>query len=344
MRGVRGTGRGGRFGIAIGILALLARASAADAQVTFRAAATPIGVNANSIGIARPTGTLANDVMLAAIAVRGGSNTTITAPSGWTLVRRTNNGTTIGVATYWKRAGTPVADPGPYAFGFSASIRATGGITSYSGVHLTTPINVSNGGTGSSSSCVAPGVTTTFANTMLVGIFSIAHGNAAFTQPAGMTERWDFGDNAGPNGTAGATDDEAQVLAGASGNRTAVNGNSAAYAAQLVALAPDFCGDGATDAGEQCDDGGTTNGDCCSSTCQFETAGTVCRTSGGVCDAAESCTGSSGTCPADSKLTSECRASAGACDAADSCDGVGNNCPADDLVSAGTECRGAGGV
>ncbi|MBC8340132.1 MAG: hypothetical protein H8E63_00535, partial [Proteobacteria bacterium] len=37
------------------------------------------------------------------------------------------------------------------------------------------------------------------------------------------------------------------------------------------------CGDGVLDAGEQCDDGGTAAGDCCSATCQFESATTSCR-------------------------------------------------------------------
>jgi cysteine-rich repeat protein len=329
---------------AVAVVALLATAATANAQIAFRAAATPVGVNANSISIARPSGTLQNDVMLAAIAMRGGSNITITAPAGWNLVLRTDNGTTIGVATYWKLAGTAGADPGPYAFGFSAGIRAVGGIDSYSGVHLTTPINTSNGGTGTSASVVAPSVTTAVANTLLVAVFSSAHGNSNFTQPAGMSERWDFGDNAGPNGVTAATDDEAQAAAGASGSRTSTYGSSKAFAAQLVALAPDSCGNGTTEPGEQCDDGGTANGDCCSSTCQFESAGTVCRAAAGVCDAADTCTGASGTCPADGKLTSLCRASAGTCDAAESCDGVGNNCPADALVSAGTQCRGAAGV
>jgi cysteine-rich repeat protein len=33
------------------------------------------------------------------------------------------------------------------------------------------------------------------------------------------------------------------------------------------------CGDGVIESGEQCDDGNTQDGDCCSSSCQFETAG-----------------------------------------------------------------------
>src|SRR4029450_4635113 len=81
-----------RLGAAIGVLALLGTASPAGALIAFRDA-TATGGNASRISIAGPSGTLANDVMLAAIMVRGGSSITITPPAGWTLVRRTNNGT-----------------------------------------------------------------------------------------------------------------------------------------------------------------------------------------------------------------------------------------------------------
>jgi cysteine-rich repeat protein len=72
--------------------------------------------------------------------------------------------------------------------------------------------------------------------------------------------------------------------------------------------------------GEQCDDGNLNNGDCCSKTCTFEGAGTVCRAAGGACDIAETCTGSSYPCPADVKQpnTTICRSA----DVADPCDPV----------------------
>jgi len=65
------------------------------------------------------------------------------------------------------------------------------------------------------------------------------------------------------------------------------------------------CGDGTADtnfSAEACDQGSGVNGtatSCCSSTCQFKANGTQCRGSTGQCDVAETCTGSSDTCPAD---------------------------------------------
>jgi cysteine-rich repeat protein len=107
---------------------------------------------------------------------------------------------------------------------------------------------------------------------------------------------------------------------------------------------PTGCGNGIITAGEQCDDGNTVAGDCCSPSCQFESASTVCRASAGVCDPAETCTGSSAVCPPDAKSTAVCRAAAGLCDVAESCNGVSNTCPSDGFKAAGTVCRASAGV
>ncbi|MFN2375262.1 MAG: hypothetical protein ABR538_01915, partial [Candidatus Binatia bacterium] len=74
-------------------------------------------------------------------------------------------------------------------------------------------------------------------------------------------------------------------------------------------------------------------------------AGTECRASAGVCDTAETCTGSDEDCPADAFQSGNvCRASAGICDVAETCSGSAAACPADDIVDAGTTCRASAGV
>jgi hypothetical protein len=55
-----------------------------------------------------------------------------------------------------------------------------------------------------------------------------------------------------------------------------------------------ICGNGTIDWDEQCETGG-----CCTSTCQFAVAGSVCRAATGACDATETCSGTASTCPAD---------------------------------------------
>jgi uncharacterized delta-60 repeat protein len=87
----------------------------------------------------------------------------------------------------------------------------------------------------------------------------------------------------------------------------------------LAAPAAAQCGDGVLTLGEQCDDGNTVNGDCCAADCTFESAATICRVSSGACDAAENCTGTSSTCPAD--VADSDSDGDGVCDAVDLCVG-----------------------
>jgi len=150
-----------------------------------------------------------------------------------------------------------------------------------------------------------------------------------------------------------------------------------AFEVEVVAV----CGNGMIEGSEACDDGNTTPGDCCSATCTIEPATTECRGSAGPCDVAESCTGSSAACPADTFAASTqsctgasqggacdkdsadhcsgtantcvdvfqgstvvCRSGAGVCDVAESCTGSSAACPSDGFVAGGTQCRCAAGV
>jgi hypothetical protein len=91
------------------------------------------------------------------------------------------------------------------------------------------------------------------------------------------------------------------------------------------------CGDGILDPGEQCDPGSNGGGPCCTSECRFAPTSVVCRPAAGVCDAAETCTGTAAACPADRFLpaTTTCRAASDGCDAAETCSGTSPTCPPD---------------
>jgi hypothetical protein len=106
------------------------------------------------------------------------------------------------------------------------------------------------------------------------------------------------------------------------------------------------CGDGVVDSPEQCDLGGSNGGapSCCSSSCTYNSAATVCRGAAGTCDLQETCTGASAACPADTKSTATCRGSVGTCDVAEVCPGNSNTCPADSFAPSSTVCRNSGGV
>src|SRR6185369_7938389 len=124
----------------------------------------------------------------------------------------------------------------------------------------------------------------------------------------------------------------------------------------LLCSAPahaDNCGNGSLQPGEVCDEGGsnsTQDTGCCAAGCaSFVSSATVCRpAAGGLCDTvAESCSGTSGTCPADivSPNTVVCRPSlAGVCDSAENCTGSTPTCPVDTFASNSTVCRPLQGI
>ncbi len=205
--------------------------SGAQQGITFRGAASASRDGASSLTISKPAGVVDNDVLIAAISVRGGSATTITAPAGWTLVRRINNGTTLALAIYRKVAS---AEGASYAWNFSPARDASGGIQAYAGVDTTAPVDVENGQpTPSGLSHSTPSVTTTVPNTMLVTSFAIAL-DTTWTPPTGQTERYDVFSG----GTTSEGNDQLQIAAGASGVKTATAADDTVGAAHILALRP----------------------------------------------------------------------------------------------------------
>src|SRR5213593_1963959 len=168
---------------------------------------------------------------------------------------------------------------------------------------------------------------------------------------------------------------EYEIVAATNTYKATATITSQNWAADVATYQADSnCGNGTIDAGEDCDQGASngTVGSCCSASCRFVTSGTICRAAANACDVAESCTGSSATCPADAvkaagtactddgnPCTSDvcdgtagapacthpagnagaaCRAAAGECDVAETCTGTSTTCPADAKQPAGTAC------
>jgi hypothetical protein len=201
---------------------------------TYRSVETAVSTPLTELTVDAPAGLTSGDVMVAAIVVR--SDATISTPTGWTLVRSDVSGSSLRQSAYVKVAGG--SEPGSYTWTFSAQTpAAAGSIAAYTGVDTTTPVDVSGGqANASSSSVVAPSVTTTIANALVVGLFATAN-DGTFSPPSGMTERTDVP----VDGTAQATAslaDVSQASAGASGTKTATASVSAVNIGALVALRP----------------------------------------------------------------------------------------------------------
>jgi hypothetical protein len=216
---VRGPGAGGST-----------NAISHGAQIALRPALT----------IAKPAGTVEHDVMIASITARP-STVTITAPAGWTLVRRVDNatGTTNTLAIYSKVA--DAAEPNQYHWAISASTGAAGGIQSFANVDTMNPIDVENGqATTSALTHATPDVTTTVPDTMVVAGHAFPSA-ATWSPPAAMAEALDDASITVPNAAGISIEGShvAQAAIAATGVKTATaSGNADVGTTHILALRP----------------------------------------------------------------------------------------------------------
>jgi PKD repeat protein len=202
---------------------------------TFRAASSAANPTATTLTIPAPSGVVNGDVLVASVDVRG--NPTITAPTGWTLIRLDLIQNSFRKATYYRVATN--SEPANYTWSFSSSLAASGGILAFSGVSTSNPIDAHGGLTSTGTNLItAPSVTTTVPNTMLVGLFA-ATGSITVTPPSGMAERFDVTSNLGTFKISSEGANALQGTAGATGDRVArADIGTNPNIGQLVALRP----------------------------------------------------------------------------------------------------------
>lgn len=204
--------------------------------VQFQSASTFASANnATAVTLAKPATLNANDVMLAFVSIRGGA-TTLTAPSGWSLVDRTDHATVDLTQAVYSRIAT-ATESGPYTWSFSPGGWGAGAILSYAGVDVSAPIEAVASSTNIANPITAPSVTSAGPDATLVTLFSQAAGSA-ITTPAGMQARASDSTGGGPNGVGVAAADEAHPTAGATGTRDASGSAGSGYIAHSLLLKP----------------------------------------------------------------------------------------------------------
>jgi inosine-uridine nucleoside N-ribohydrolase len=226
----------------LAILTAVAGASPAGAAVASRGPATTISYASTStttISLATPAGTAAGDLVLATIGIGATGATvqpTITPPAGWTLVNRTNHANTDGLAVYRHPFAT-----GESSFTFTTSV-PVGGVallSSWVGVDLTNPIDGAAGldSVPTTGAVVAPSVTTTAANTVLVANYYGYRGGAAgtsWTAPSGLTR---VGTASNGGSRSGSVHFGSQAVAGSTGTKSATASTTQNFAdGILIAL------------------------------------------------------------------------------------------------------------
>jgi len=163
--------------------------TSAVTPITFKSATTGTnGSSSKTLSLSKPSGVINGDVMIAQVTVSNAS-TTITEPSGWNLIRTTQSSGSIKMATYYKVASS--TEPTSYTWTTNSSQAATGGISAFSGVNKTNPIETSSGKYNDSTATVSfAQVTTAVANDMVLAFVGVS-GNTTVTPPSGLTERYD---------------------------------------------------------------------------------------------------------------------------------------------------------
>ncbi len=117
-----------------------------------------------------PTGTVAGDLLVVGLAFEKGSDVTITPPAGWTLIRRTNQSSNVGYASYRKTAGA--SEPSSYGFSLTNSSKWSIGGCAITGADTAAPIDVHNGASAASGNPSAPSITTSGQNRLVLAFYA----------------------------------------------------------------------------------------------------------------------------------------------------------------------------
>ena len=206
---------------------------------------------ATTVLITKPAGLVQNDLMVAAISVRGGSNTFVCAPvatGAWTSFLATNSTTNLHQELFWKVASAADVAAANYTFTFgtvagcgtTSSQVAVGGIAAFYGINDAAPIGSSGGqANASGTNTIAPTINNATINNFLVGAFG-SRNTTTYTPPPGLptfTEQWDT------PASGGVTLELATAVTtatGATGTKTATPlVNTAVNVGQLFTLAID---------------------------------------------------------------------------------------------------------
>lgn len=145
------------------------------------------------------------DVLIAGIAIKGGTATVmVTVPTGWTQIARTDNDTNVSLISYEKVASA--SEPSSFTWTIQDQTRAEGGMTAYSGVDQSTPIDVAQGNSGRGKIATTTSITASAGNEQIIALYATEVGTTTgtgyFIAPTttAMTQKYNVSNaNLGPS-------------------------------------------------------------------------------------------------------------------------------------------------
>lgn len=201
---------------------------------TFRSASSAFNSTDTTVTVATPGGAQVNDLMLAIVLYQSDSDEsvgTVTAPTGWTLVRRDAHGGNgeIGQSVFSK----PVAvGDALHAFTSGPSKRFIAIIHAYAGVDTSMPVAMHQGRVNTTSSSISTPTMAVATCHMIVGAFG-TRSLSTLTGPAALTERMELMNNS--DATLAIVTADASMT-GSTGSLTAMASQSGLSLGQLIAL------------------------------------------------------------------------------------------------------------
>jgi trimeric autotransporter adhesin len=244
--------KGFAFCLLLAVIVLAAVPAYASAAIYF---GNSVGISVSaqvspySTTVTAPSGSV-GDLLLLQFAYNGGSLSTISVSTGWTLLNQTNQGQNCGEAIYYRPADGTSADNVTLTVSRNLQsgqyIRISGGILRYGGVDPTvaplvavasatnTPIN-------------SPSVTTTAANSQVISFYVDDH-YGVLAYPSGTTGRYSVpgASDTGVGGPGAMAADETQAAIGASTSRSTAGTSGYGWVSHTVVLTPGIAGGSGT--------------------------------------------------------------------------------------------------
>ncbi len=170
--------------------------------ISYIASSSNGGTNMSSITFNVPNGITKNTSMLCHLSVRGTPAATVTAPSGWQLLRTITNNVNYTRVMFIYIKNATASEPVSYTWSnISPSTNyVVGGIAAFSGVASFNIINAEAAqNTAYSVSHDVPSIVTTVPNTMLVAFYSYASVATSWSITGGMTQAYTAVSSTPPN-------------------------------------------------------------------------------------------------------------------------------------------------
>jgi RHS repeat-associated protein len=219
---------------------IVARTATTATPITHRASTTAStgSGTATSITVARPTGTQTGDQLLAVVGVHGGTELTLTTPTGWTLIDSRSQNTNVRLGLYRRLA--TADDPTEWTFtwtGATPSRKAVGAISAYTGVDTAAPIDGwATDPNPSSATHTSPSLTSTGPGVTVSVVAVKAATTLTTTAPTSTTERYEA-TSSGTNALALAATDRTHA-GGPTGTTTTSSGVAGPDVTATIVLHP----------------------------------------------------------------------------------------------------------